>query len=79
MQFGGTALFWAARDGYVNIVQMMVDHGATVDLGRHNDWVTMIILNWWVGFGVCVVTLLSLFLSIYTCSVTALYIVHALV
>jgi hypothetical protein len=35
MQWGTTALWWAACDGYVDIVQMMVDHGAAVDLSRH--------------------------------------------
>ena len=34
MQSGETALFWAATKGYDNIVQMLVDHGAAVDLGR---------------------------------------------
>ena len=32
VQGGQTALYWAAREGYDNIVQMLVDHGAAVDL-----------------------------------------------
>ena len=35
VQTGRTALWWAAFEGYVNIVQMMVNHGAAVDLGRN--------------------------------------------
>ena len=31
---GRTALYWAAREGYDNIVQMLVDYSAAVDLGR---------------------------------------------
>ena len=38
-----TGLYWAAIEGYVPIVQMMVKHGAAVDLSRHV--VIMIILN----------------------------------
>ena len=38
-----TGLYWAASGGYVNIVQMMVDHGAAVDLARHV--IIMIIVN----------------------------------
>ncbi len=38
-----TALFWAAYRGYVDIVQALIDYGATVDLGR--DKVVTIILN----------------------------------
>ena len=34
VQRGETALFWAADRGDVIIVQMLVDHGAAVDLGR---------------------------------------------
>ena len=34
VQDGKTALYWAAYEGNVNIVQMLVDHGAAVDLGR---------------------------------------------
>ena len=34
VQDGETALYWAARGGYANIVQSLVDHGAAVDLGR---------------------------------------------
>ena len=45
MQYGATGLSWAASDGNVYIVQMMVDHGTAVDLGRHNDLVMMIVLN----------------------------------
>jgi ankyrin repeat protein len=35
VQSGETALYWAARVGDVIIVQMLVDHGAAVDLGRN--------------------------------------------
>jgi ankyrin repeat protein len=34
VQSGQTALWWAATRGDVDIVQMLVDHGAAVDLGR---------------------------------------------
>ena len=34
VQRGRTALYWAALHGDVNIVQMLVYHGAAVDLGR---------------------------------------------
>ena len=34
VQSGQTALYWAALKGHVNIVQIMVNHGAAVDLGR---------------------------------------------
>jgi ankyrin repeat protein len=34
VQCGQTALYWAASFGHANIVQMLVDHGAAVDLGR---------------------------------------------
>ena len=34
VQGGETALSWAACWGYSIIVQMLVDHGAAVDLGR---------------------------------------------
>ena len=35
VQDGETALYWAAREGYTNIVHILVDHGAAVDLGRN--------------------------------------------
>ena len=35
-QGGQTALYWVALGGHVNIVQMLIDHGAAVDLGRNN-------------------------------------------
>ena len=35
VQGGRTALYWAALRGHVNIVQMLIDHGAAVDLGRN--------------------------------------------
>ena len=59
VQTGETALWWAARQGHVDIVQMMVNHGAAVDLGR--DEVTnhdyLLICGW--GFG-CGFILLSI-------------------
>ena len=42
VQGGQTALWWAAREGYDNIVQMLIDRGAAVDLGRDN---LVIVLN----------------------------------
>ena len=32
VQSGQTALYWAADGGYANIVQMLVDYGAAVDI-----------------------------------------------
>jgi hypothetical protein len=46
VQSGQTALYWAAYRGDVNIVQMLVDHGAAVDLGR--DEVTSHDYHLWV-------------------------------
>ena len=37
VQSGPTALYWAAGKGHDNIVQMLVDHGTAVDLGRSNE------------------------------------------
>ena len=34
VQNGPTALYWAAHEGYINIVQTLVNHSAAVDLGR---------------------------------------------
>ena len=34
MQRGRTALYWAAYRGCVDIVQVLIDYGAAVDLGR---------------------------------------------
>ena len=34
VQSGETALYWAAHHGDVIIVQMLIDYGAAVDLGR---------------------------------------------
>ena len=31
---GRTALYWAALEGYDNIVQMLIDYSAAVDVGR---------------------------------------------
>ena len=31
---GQTALYWAALESYDNIVQMLIDYSAAVDLGR---------------------------------------------
>ena len=33
VQIGKTALYLAASRGYVNIVKMLIHHGAAVDLG----------------------------------------------
>ena len=57
VQSGETALSWAAYLGYTNIVQMLVDHGAAVDLGR--DKVTnhdyLLICGWGFGCGFIVI------------------------
>ena len=34
LQNDQTALYLAASEGYVNIVKMLIDHGASADLGR---------------------------------------------
>ena len=34
VQGGETALYLAASEGYANIVQILVDHGAAVDFAR---------------------------------------------
>ena len=52
VQTGQTALYWAASRGYVNIVQMMVNHGAAVDLGRNEVTNYDYLFNLWVGFWV---------------------------
>ena len=53
VQSGLTALYWAAWRGDANIVQIMVDYGATVDLGR--DVVTshdyLLTCGWSFGCG----------------------------
>ena len=51
VQSSETALYWAAWHGYANIVQMLVDHDAAVDLGR--DEVTNLLTYRW-SFG-CVI------------------------
>ena len=57
VQSGETALSWAASEGYANIVQMLVDHGAAVDLGR--DKVTnhdyLFTCGWSFGCGFIVI------------------------
>ena len=57
VQGGQTALYWAARCGDVNVVQMLVDHGAAVDLGR--DLVTnhdyLFTCGWSFGCGFIVI------------------------
>ena len=45
-----TALWWAALKGHVNIVQMMVNHGAAVDLGRSEVTNHDYLFNLWVEF-----------------------------
>ena len=50
-QSGKTALYWAAWHGDVNMVQMLVDHGAAVDLGRdevNHDYLLWV--EFWVWF-----------------------------
>ena len=34
VQDGETALYWAAWGGQVNIVKILIDYGAAVDLGK---------------------------------------------
>ena len=58
VQTGETALWWASSGGYVNIVQMMVNHGAAVDLGRdkvtnHDDY--LLTCGWSFGCGFIVI------------------------
>ena len=58
VQSGRTALYWAAYHCYVNIVQMMVNHGAAVDLGRdkvtnHDDY--LLTCGWSFGCGFIVI------------------------
>ena len=57
VQDGQTALYWAAYWGYVNIVQMLVDHGAAVDLGRNevtnHDY--LLTCGWSFGCGFIVI------------------------
>ena len=57
VQSGKTALWWAAHFDYVNIVQMMVNHGAAVDLSR--DMVTnhdyLLTCGWSFGCGFIVI------------------------
>ena len=57
VQSGWTALYWAAYHGYANIVQMLVDYGAAVDLGR--DEVTnhdyLLPCGWGLGCGFIVI------------------------
>ena len=54
VQSGETALYWAALRGDVNIVQMLVDHGAAVDLGRYqvtnHDYVLASVWSFGCGF-----------------------------
>ena len=42
VQDGWTALYWAAFEGYNNIVQMLIDHGAAVDLRTYEVTVQQI-------------------------------------
>ena len=35
VQEGQTALYWAAKEGLVDIVKMLTDYGVAVDLGRN--------------------------------------------
>ena len=45
MQRGRTALYQAARWGYVDIVQVLIDYGAAVDLGRDKVVTVHVMLN----------------------------------
>ena len=54
VQSGRTALYWAAYYGYVNIVQVLVDHGAAVDLGR-NEVTNLLTCGWNFGCGFIVI------------------------
>ena len=45
MQEGETALYWAACCGCVDIVQVLIDYGAAVDLGRDKVVTIMLELN----------------------------------
>ena len=57
VQSGETALYWAANGGYANIVQMLVDYGAAVDLGRNevtnHDY--LLTCGWGFGCGFIVI------------------------
>ena len=57
VQTGQTALWWAAYKGYVNIVQMMVNHGAAVDLGRNKvtNYDYLLTCGWSFGCGFIVI------------------------
>ena len=65
-QSGKTAVYvvyniydWAAYNGDVNMVQMLVDHCSAVDLGRNevtNDYMDLLTCGWSLG----VVSLLSM-------------------
>ena len=62
MQRGGTALFWATLSGYINIVQMMIDHGAAVDLG----YVVIMIALLWLRYLPLPCGSLVVYTSLYT-------------
>ena len=51
IQKGRTALYWAASAD-VKIVQMLIDYGAAVDLGRDKVVTVMPMCEWrrWYGF-----------------------------
>ena len=57
VQGGQTALYWAACHGDANIVQMLVDHGAAVDLGRekvtNHDY--LLTCGWSFGCGFIII------------------------
>ena len=60
VQRGETALFWAADRGDIGvIVQMLVDHGAAVDLGRSEVTDIIMIIRQLVSGVLGVVSLLS--------------------
>lgn len=42
-RFGNTALIFAARDGHLDIAEILIDYGATVDW-QDDEWVTPLIL-----------------------------------
>ena len=57
VQSGQTALYWAAYEGYANIVQMLVDYGAAVDLGRNKvtNYNYLLTCRWGFGCGFIVI------------------------
>ena len=67
VQDGETALYWAADRGDGNTVQMLVDHGAAVDLGR--DEVTNYLLSCGWSFGCGFIIIHASADLVYDCSI----------